>query len=196
MSRGKSIFLIFQLFCFATFLVLVSIRFAISSSTKFFTFTSPMTPLCSADFFGASFVVWSKLSWPFIVLNISFASLAFFVIGPMQSKLILKFRRPHLETLPYVGFRPVTPQWEAGFLIEPPVSEPSVKSARSAATAEAGPEDEPPGISFGLVGFLHGPKAEVSPEAPHANSSMFSIPKSIASSASSLFTVVALKGPV
>lgn len=52
-----------------------------------------------------------------------------------------------------------------------------MKSAKSAAIAEAGPDEEPPGISSGLTGFFVGPKAEVSPEAPHANSSMFSIPK-------------------
>ncbi len=76
------------------------------------------------------------------------------------------------------------------------MSEPNVKSARSAAIAAAEPEEVPPGINSGLTGFFVGPKAEVSPDAPHANSSIFSIPNRIASSAKSLFTTVALNGPV
>jgi len=76
------------------------------------------------------------------------------------------------------------------------VSEPSVKSARFAAIAAAGPELEPPGIRSGLFGFFVGPNAEVSPDAPQANSSMFSIPISIASWDRSLLTTVALYGEV
>jgi len=128
--------------------------------------------------------------------NISLQSSGVLASGPMQSSDIAISISPYRETAPYVGFSPTIPQWEAGFLIEPPVSEPSVKSARSAAIAAAGPEDEPPGISSGLVGFFVGPKADVSPDPPHANSSMFSIPKSIASSLMSLLTTLALKGPV
>ena len=116
--------------------------------------------------------------------------------GPMTSNDILKSNSPYRETAPYVGFSPTTPQCDAGFRIEPPVSEPNVKSARSAAIAAAGPEDEPPGISSGFVGFFVGPKAEVSPDAPHANSSMFRIPSRIASSAKSLLMTVALNGAV
>jgi len=163
---------------------------------KFFVLTNPMVPLCFGDSFGASFDAWSKLSCPFIMLKINLASSGVFVSGPITSKDIAKSRSPYRETAPYVGFSPVTPQCDAGFRIEPPVSEPSVKSARSAAIAAAGPEDEPPVISSGLVGFFVGPNAEVSPDAPQANSSMLSIPSSIASSANSLFTTVALNGPV
>lgn len=32
--------------------------------------------------------------------------------------------RPYLETTPYDGFKPTTPQYDAGFLVEPPVSDP------------------------------------------------------------------------
>jgi len=74
------------------------------------------------------------------------------------------------------------------------VSEPSVKSQSSAATAAAEPELEPPGISSGFLGFFVGPNADVSPDAPQANSSMLTIPKSIASSDKSLFMTVALYG--
>ena len=113
-------------------------------------------------------------------------------IGLMQSKDIAMSTRPYRETAPYVGFSPTTPQCDAGFLIEPPVSEPSAKSQSSAATEAAEPELEPPGINSGFFGFFVGPNAEVSPEEPQANSSMFSIPINIASSAKSLFTTVAL----
>ena len=41
--------------------------------------------------------------------------------------------------------KPTTPQCEAGFLIEPPVSEPILTSTKPAATDAAEPEDEPPG---------------------------------------------------
>ncbi len=130
------------------------------------------------------------------MLNINLASSGVFVIGPIVSKDIAASSSPYLETAPYVGFRPVIPQCEAGFRIEPPVSEPSVKSARLAAIAAAGPEDVPPGISSGLVGFFVGPNAEVSPEEPSANSSIFRMPSRIASSARSLFITVALNGAV
>jgi len=90
----------------------------------------------------------------------------------------------------------VTPQCDAGTRIDPPVSEPSAKSQSSSATAAAEPEDEPPGISSGFLGFLVGPNAEVSPDHPHANSSMLTPPKSIASSARSLLMTVALYGEV
>jgi len=158
--------------------------------------TNPIAPLCFEDFFGASFDTWSKLSCPLIISKIVLASSVVFVSGPITSNDIAKSSSPYLETAPYVGFNPTTPQCEAGFLIEPPVSEPSVKSAKSAAIAAAGPEDEPPEMSLGFVGFFVGPKLEVSPEAPEANSSIFNIPKRIASSARSLFTTVALNGPV
>jgi len=45
MSRGRSIFLIFQLCCLAVFLVCSSIRLAILLSANSFMFTRPMTPL-------------------------------------------------------------------------------------------------------------------------------------------------------
>ncbi len=44
MSRGRSIFFIVQLCCFAISLACFSIRFAILSSANFFIFTSPIAP--------------------------------------------------------------------------------------------------------------------------------------------------------
>ena len=74
------------------------------------------------------------------------------------------------------------------------MSEPSAKSHSSAAMAAAEPEDEPPGISSVFRGFFVGLNAEVSPDAPQANSSIFVIPRRIASSSKSLLMTVALYG--
>ena len=52
--------------------------------------------------------------------------------------------KPYLEILPYVGFKPYTPQNDAGCLIEPPVSEPSAISHKSSATAAADAPLDPP----------------------------------------------------
>ena len=60
---------------------------------------------------------------------------------------------PHLETLPYVGFRPVIPQSEAGCLMEPPVSVPVAAGTIPAETAEAEPPELPPGTKFLPQGF-------------------------------------------
>ena len=51
---------------------------------------------------------------------------------------------PHLETVPYVGFKPVTPQNAAGCLTEPPVSEPRAAAQSPAETEAAAPPEEPP----------------------------------------------------
>ena len=43
---------------------------------------------------------------------------------PGTSKELTSGMRPCRDRTPYVGLRPTTPQNEAGFLVEPPVSEP------------------------------------------------------------------------
>ena len=58
---------------------------------------------------------------------------------------------------------------------------------RSAATAEADPPDDPPGVrsaleAFDFHGFTTGPNALVSFDEPMANSSMFSLPSMTAPS--------------
>ncbi len=61
--------------------------------------------------------------------------------------------RPKRLTVPYVGFIPTTPHSEAGWRIEPPVSEPRAARADPMATAAADPPDEPPAtrvVSHGL----------------------------------------------
>src|SRR5690606_15178954 len=82
---------------------------------------------------------------------------------------------------------PTVPVKAAGWRIEPPVSDAVAARHRSAATAEAEPPDEPPGVrsAFELLdfhGFFTGPKAEDSLDEPMANSSMFSLPSMTAPS--------------
>ena len=53
---------------------------------------------------------------------------------------------PVIGTSPWVGRRVLTPQNDAGFRSDPPVSVPSAASTSPAATATADPPLEPPGI--------------------------------------------------
>ena len=82
---------------------------------------------------------------------------------------------------------PVTPQNEAGCLMDPPVSEPRAHGTSSPATASADPPDEPPGTLFVSHGFLVSPKYDVSVVLPMANSSMLVCP-TITAPASLSFT--------
>ena len=83
---------------------------------------------------------------------------------------------PHLETRPYVGFRPVMPHNAAGCLIEPPVSVPVANEVISAATHAAEPPELPPGTNDSPQGLMTGPKKLVSLDEPIANSSIFVLP--------------------
>ncbi len=60
---------------------------------------------------------------------------------------------PCLESAPYVGLRPTSPQNAAGSRTEPHVSVPRATSAISAATAAAEPPEEPPGTRVGSRGL-------------------------------------------
>ena len=77
----------------------------------------------------------------------------------------------------------------AGWRMEPPVSEAVAARHRSAATADAEPPDEPPGVSARLPpagdfhGLVTGPKCDVSLDEPMANSSILSLPSITAPSA-------------
>ena len=86
------------------------------------------------------------------------------------------------------------PQWEAGCLMEPPVSEPRAAQAILAATAAPEPPLDPPGMRSSDQGFLVGKNAEFSVEDPMANSSMLSFPKNTAPSSFSRATTVASYG--
>ncbi len=78
------------------------------------------------------------------------------------------------------------PQNAAGWRIDPPVSVPSARGARPAATAAADPPDEPPGTRDSSQGFLVGPYALFSVDEPIAYSSILVLPKRIAPAALSL----------
>ncbi len=80
-----------------------------------------------------------------------------------------------------MALKPTKPQKEAGWRIEPPVSEPKVAKHKPPATAVAEPPEEPPGTFFSLRGFKTFPKAEFSLELPIANSSQFNRPMMMAS---------------
>src|SRR5512143_3362677 len=111
-------------------------------------------------------------------------------IGPPWSREDAKAIIPYRETRPYVGFMPTTPQREAGWRIEPPVSVPTPAKHRPAATAAAVPPEDPPGILSGAQGLRDGPNREVSVEDPIANSSMFCFPRRTAPEAA-IFSVTA-----
>src|SRR5262245_40582146 len=78
---------------------------------------------------------------------------------------------------------PVTPQSDAGWRIEPPVSVPVAAGARRAATAAAEPPELPPGTARSSHGFFTGPKCEFSFDEPIANSSMLVLPRMTAPAA-------------
>ncbi len=64
---------------------------------------------------------------------------------------------PWRETSPYVGRRPVTPQYAEGVPMDPDVSLPSAYGTRPAATAAADPLDDPPDQRSVFHGLRPGP---------------------------------------
>ena len=86
----------------------------------------------------------------------------------------------------------MTPQNDAGCLIDPPVSEPSAHVTSSPATAAAEPPDEPPGTLFISHGFLVSPKYDVSVVLHMANSSMLVCPTMTAPASWSFTTASAV----
>ncbi len=87
--------------------------------------------------------------------------------------------------------RPTTPQKDAGWRIEPPVSEPNAIGTQSAATAAAEPPLDPPGACVRAQGLRTGPNAEFSFDDPIANSSQLVLPTITAPAASRRVTTVA-----
>src|SRR5437773_11375645 len=81
-------------------------------------------------------------------------------IGPSLSIVQESAMAPCRLTRPYVGRRPVTPQYAAGVRIDPDVSEPMAKGTKPAATAAPGPLDEPPLQKPTFHGFNPGPVNE------------------------------------
>jgi hypothetical protein len=64
---------------------------------------------------------------------------------------------PYRLISPYVGLKPTTPQSDAGWRTEPPVSVPSAHTASPEATAAALPPLEPPGTVSRSQGLWTGP---------------------------------------
>ena len=80
--------------------------------------------------------------------------------------------RPYLETLPYVGVSPTTPQKDAGHEIDPPVDSPSAMCGIFIALVKPpAPPDDPPQLLFGSTGFFGYPNAEFVENVPKPNSS-------------------------
>src|SRR2546421_9050806 len=89
-------------------------------------------------------VVRSAASAPAIASSTAAQSSAVRAIGPSLSSVHERAIAPLRETRPYVGRRPVTPQYADGVPIEPDVSEPIANGTRPAPTAEPEPLDDPP----------------------------------------------------
>src|SRR5438034_5287535 len=94
----------------------------------------------------------------------------------MWSSELANSTSPYRDTLPYVGVTPTTPQNDAGWRIDPPVSEPNDATAVPCATTAAEPPLDPPGTRSGATGLRTGPKAEFSVDDPMANSSQLVFP--------------------
>src|SRR5699024_320420 len=106
----------------------------------------PISEVKSTSSTGA--LVESFSSCPAIVSKIKALSFTFRVIGPIWSNEDANATKPKRDTRPYVGFIPTTPQYDAGWRIEPPVSEPNENGTKLAATAAAEPPEEPPGTAL------------------------------------------------
>ncbi len=113
---------------------------------------------------------------------------------PTWSSELANATSPYRLTVPYVGFKPTTPQNAAGCRTLPPVSLPSAAGTSPAATAAADPPELPPGTRSGSTGFRVGPNAEFSVLEPMANSSRFVLPAINAPAARSSRTAVASYG--
>src|SRR6185436_15422568 len=105
-------------------------------------------------------VVGSRSSSPMITPRIVLQSAAERASGPSLSIVHETAIAPWRLTAPYVGRSPVTPQNDAGVRIDPDVSLPIANGTRPAATAAAGPDDEPPDQNFVFHGVRAGPVSE------------------------------------
>jgi hypothetical protein len=68
------------------------------------------------------------------------------VKNPIVSKLGAYGKTPAVDSNPYVGLKPVTPQYEAGRRTDPVVWVPIANGTMPAATAAADPLELPPGV--------------------------------------------------
>src|SRR3989440_3551591 len=95
------------------------------------------------------------------------------------------------DTRPRVGFIPTRPQHAAGIRIDPPPSEPVANGTRPAATADADPPEDPPGVRSGLQGLRVIPVASLAVHGKMVSSGTFVIPIGIAPAARSRRTTSA-----
>src|SRR5579863_3007338 len=96
--------------------------------------------------FQSNFAGWTDASMPSgpqIAPRTSAQSSAVRPMGPSLSMVQLNAIAPVRGTKPKVGRRPVSPQRVEGEEMEPSVSEPMAKATQPAATALAGPAEEP-----------------------------------------------------
>lgn len=101
---------------------------------------------------GSPRVRGSRASGPAITWSMIAASMASRASGPAWSRVNDSGMTPCRETRPIVGFSPVRFCWLDGSTIEPPVWVPMEEDASRAATAQAGPVEEPPGSTDGSSG--------------------------------------------
>src|SRR5690242_2610597 len=95
---------------------------------------------------------------------------------------------PYLLTRPKVGFSPVTPQYDAGMRIEPPVSLPMAMKTMPEATAAADPPLDPPGMHATSHGLRTVPRCGLFDVIPYASSCMPHLPTITAPAACSFST--------
>src|SRR5258705_12368114 len=89
--------------------------------------------------------------------SIRHASDTFLAIGPSCEICSQAMLRLLLAISPGEGRKPTTPQNEAGFLTQPPVSEPGGRSTMPGASATADPPDEAGAGRSGSKGVPEGP---------------------------------------
>src|SRR5258708_6912466 len=73
---------------------------------------------------------------------------------PSWSSVSLNTCTPENGIASLVGLNPTTPQYAAGRITDPLVCVPIAPVTWPAATAAAGPDDDPPGVCRGFHGFL------------------------------------------
>ena len=105
---------------------------------------------------GRPMVVGSAGSGPASTDSISAASATVRVRVPTWSSDQLSVSAPARLIRAYVGLRPTRPQWEAGILIDPPVSEPMPPATMPAATDAPVPPLDPPALRSRSHGFRVG----------------------------------------
>src|ERR1700733_2206373 len=127
-------------------------------------------------------------SGPQIASSTSAQSSAERAMGPSLSIVQLNAIAPVRGTKPKVGRRPVVPQRVEGELIEPSVSDPMAKLTHPAATALAGPAEEPLDPCSGFHGLRVRPPYQTS---PIASAPRVSLATSTAPAASRRSTTVA-----